>query len=244
MVGYYRRFIPNAALHLFHLFEALKGPKASKPKTLNWTPECQASFEATKSALAAATLLFHPRPGAQLALTTDASNIAIGGVLEQRGPYGWEPLAFYSSKLEPNQQQWPPYDRELLPALKGTRHFRSWIEGRPFTLYTDHSIHKKTDPQTLRQTYQLACISEYTTDIRYVEGKANLVADALSRPNEELPEISQISDVVSAPNEVQIRAAETSKPSAGSRVDAPSSLSTVSPAEASDAESVIYIYSV
>ena len=205
MVGYYRRFIPNAAKHLYHLFESLKGPKTSKPKVLNWTPDCQRSFEATKSALAAATLLFHPRPGAQLALTTDASNVAIGGVLEQRGPNGWEPLAFYSSKLEPNQQQWPPYDRELLAAFKGCRHFRSWIEGRPFTLYTDHqslvpSIHKKTDPQTLRQTYQLACVSEYTTDIRYLEGKANVVADALSRPNEELPEILSIDNLSSEPN--------------------------------------------
>ena len=193
MVGYYRRFIPNAAAHLFHLFEALKG----KPKTLEWTPACQRSFEATKSALAEATLLHHPRPGAPLALTTDASNTAIGGVLEQRGPKGWEPLAFWSAKLEPNQTQWPPYDRELLAAFRGTRHFRSWIEGRAFTLYTDHqslvpSIHKKTDPQTLRQTYQLSCVAEYTTDIRYVEGKANLVADALSRPNEELPVVSHI----------------------------------------------------
>ena len=197
MVGYYRRFIPNAAKHLFHLFDALKGPKTNKPKTLNWTPGCQTSFEATKTALAAATLLHHPRPGATLALTTDASNSAIGGVLEQRGPRGWEPLAFYSSKLEPNQQLWPPYDRELLAAFKGTRHFRSWIEGRPFTLYTDHqslvpSIHKKTDPQTLRQTYQLACISEYTTDIRYLEGKANVVADSLSRPNEEVLGIASV----------------------------------------------------
>ena len=199
MVGYYRRFIPNAASHLFYLFEALKGPR-DKKKTLNWTPECQSSFEATKSALAAATLLFHPRPGAQLALTTDASNTAIGGVLEQRGPKGWEPLAFYSSKLEPNQRMWPPYDRELLAAYKGTRHFKSWVEGRPFTLYTDHqslvpSIHKKTDPQTLRQTYQLACVSEFTTDIRYVEGKANVVADALSRPNEDPLEVTEVSSV-------------------------------------------------
>ena len=185
MVGYYRRFIPKAATHLYHLFEALKG----KPKTLVWTPQCQESFDATKEALAKATLLFHPRPDATLALTTDASNLAVGGVLEQRGPNGWEPLAFYSSKLKPNEKVYPPYDRELLGAFKAVRHFRDMVEGRHFTLYTDHqslvpSLSKKTDPQTARQTYQLSCISEFTTDIRYVKGKANLVADALSRPNE------------------------------------------------------------
>ena len=197
MVGYYRRFIPKAASHLYHLFESLKG----KPKSLDWTPQCQESFEATKEALAKAALLFHPRPGAPLALTTDASNLAVGGVLEQRGPLGWEPLAFYSSKLAENQKMWPPYDRELLGAFKGVRHFREMIEGRAFTLYTDHqslvpSMSKKTDPQTARQTYQLACISEYTTDIRYVQGKANLVADSLSRPNEEPPEaVSHVNSI-------------------------------------------------
>ena len=199
MVGYYRRFIPNAAKHLFHLFDALKG----KPKTLEWTANRQKSFEATKAALAEATLLHHPRPGAQLALTTDASNTAIGGVLEQRGPRGWVPLAFWSAKLEPNQMLWPPYDRELLAAFRVCRHFRSWIEGRSFTLYTDHqslipSIHKKTDPQTLRQTYQLSCVSEYTTDIRFIEGKSNVVADALSRPNEDPLEVSNIGEAATS----------------------------------------------
>ena len=205
MVGYYRRFIPKAAAHLYHLFEALKG----KPKTLTWTPECQLSFEATKEALANASLLFHPRAGAQLALTTDASNSAVGGVLEQRGPDGWEPLAFYSSKLKPNEQMWPPYDRELLGAFKGIRHFKEMIEGRAFTLYTDHqslipSLSKKTDSHTARQIYQLSCIAEYTTDIRYVQGKANLVADALSRPNETVEDVSDINTVtnpISNPSE-------------------------------------------
>ena len=194
MIGYYRRFIPKAATHLFHLFEALKG----KPKTLIWTPQMQESFDATKEALAKATLLFHPRPGATLALTTDASNTAVGGVLEQRGPLGWEPLAFYSSKLKPNKAFWPPYDRELLGAFKGIRHFKDMLEGCPFTLYTDHqslipSLSKITDSHTARQRYQLNCIAEYTMDIHYVQGKANLVADALSRPNEAQPEINTIS---------------------------------------------------
>ena len=201
MVGYYRKFLPRAAVHLFHLFEALKG----KPKALEWTQECQQSFDATKEALARASMLFHPRKGAQLAVTTDASNVAVGGVLEQRGPKGWEPIAFYSSKLEPHQRVWPPYDRELLGCFKSIRHFKHMLEGRPFTLYTDHaslvpSMTKKTDPQTIRQTYQLACISEYTTDIRYLKGKANVVADALSRPNEEIPDLNSVEEVSRGPS--------------------------------------------
>ena len=183
LVNYYRRFIPKAAAHLFHLFEALKG----KPKTLTWTEGCQKSFDAVKQALAASTLLHHPKQGAPMALTTDASKYAIGGVLEQRGKFGWEPLAFYSAKLQDRQQLWPAYDRELLAAFRAIRHFKPMLEGRPFTLYTDQlslvpSMAKKTDPQTARQTYQLSEIAEYTTDLRYIEGKSNVVADALSRP--------------------------------------------------------------
>ena len=183
MVNYYRKFIPRAAHHLHHLFDALKG----KPKDLVWDDGCTLSFEATKEALAQATLLHHPRTNAHLALTTDASQFAVGGVLEQWGPQGWEPLSFYSSKLNDSQQLWPPYDRELLGAFKSVRHFRPMIEGRPFTLFTDHlslvpSVSKKTDPQTSRQAYQLSAVAEYTTDFRYIQGKANVVADSLSRP--------------------------------------------------------------
>ena len=186
MVGYYRKHIRHAAHHMDFLFEALKG----KPKKLNWTPECENSFSAIKEALANAAMLRHPRPNAPLALTTDASKVAMGGVLEQRGPAGWEPLAFFSARLKAGQREWPPFDRELLAAFKSIRHFRHMIEGRRFTLYTDHqslvpALSKKTEPHTARQTYQLSGIAEFTTDIRYIEGKSNVVADALSRPNDE-----------------------------------------------------------
>ena len=186
MVGYYRRSIRKSAHHMDALFEAL----VNKPKTLKWTTELESSFQATKEALAKAALLRHPRPNAQLALTTDASNVAMGAVLEQRGPNGWEPLAFYSSRLRGKQREWPPFDRELLAAHRAIRHFRHMVEGRSFTLYTDHeslvpALSKKSEPHTARQTYQLSNIAEFTTDIRYLQGKANVVADALSRPNGE-----------------------------------------------------------
>ena len=134
MVGYYRRSIKSAAHHLDHLYEALVG----NPKKLDWTQDRETSFQATKEALAKAAMLHHPRPDASLALTTDASKIAMGGVLEQRGPKGWEPLAFFSARLRGKQREWPPFDRELLAAFRSIRHFRHLLEGRNFTLYTDH----------------------------------------------------------------------------------------------------------
>ena len=96
-----------------------------------------------------------------MALTTDASKVAMGAVLEQRGPSGWEPLAFYSSRLRGKQREWPPFDRELLAAHRAIRHFRHMVEGRSFTLYTDHqslvpALAKKSEPHTARQTYQLS----------------------------------------------------------------------------------------
>ena len=220
MLNYYRKFIPHAAHHLTHLFDALKG----KPKgALKWTSEMDTSFNETKEALAAAAMLRHPRPKANIAITSDASELAIGAVIEQRGPDGWEPLAFFSAKLLPNQRLWPPYDRELLAAFRAIHHFRHMVEGRSFTLYTDHqslvpSLHKKSEPQTVRQTYQLSGIAEYTTDIRYLEGKANSVADALSRPNNTSTESIYASvrftlpDVSGTSNNLEATA--TTKPSA------------------------------
>ena len=186
MVNYYRKFVRAAAHHMCHLFDALAG----KPKKLDWDDKMQYSFDSIKQALANSTLLHHPDSSLPLAVTTDASDVAIGGVVEQRGPEGWEPLAFFSKKLTTGQKAWCPYDRELLAAHQGIRHFKHMVEGRPFTLYTDHqslipSLSKKTDAPTSRQTNQLSEIAEYTTDIRYLEGKSNFVADALSRPNGE-----------------------------------------------------------
>ena len=81
------------------------------------------------------------------------------------------------------------------------------VEGRTFTLYTDHdslvpALHKKTEPLTARQTYQLSCIAEFTTDICYLEGKANVVADQLSRPNEEPHDNSNSSPAPASENAI------------------------------------------
>ena len=67
------------------------------------------------------------------------------------------------------------------------RHFRHNLKGRYLFVNTDHKpvtfvMTLVTERPTLRQTRQLAFIAEFTTDIRYVKGETNFVADALSRP--------------------------------------------------------------
>ena len=75
----------------------------------------------------------------------------------------------------------------MLAAYLAVHHFTYFLEGRTFTLYTDHkplvgSISRKKTLLSNRQARHLSFISEFTTDIRHIEGKNNVVADCLSRP--------------------------------------------------------------
>ena len=144
------------------------------------------AFDNIKKALAKATLLAHPRHDAPISLTTDASDRAVGAVLQQWTDESWEPLAFFSKKLRPPEQKYSAFDRELLALYLGIRHFRHFLEGRKFTAYTDHKplifcMSKVSEPWSNRQQRQLSYISEFTTDIQHIQGKDNPVADSLSR---------------------------------------------------------------
>ena len=137
MLNYYHRFLPHIAAKLIPLYNALAGRK--KHATITWSPETDTASNAAKTTLANATLLVHPVAGAPTALTVDVSQIAVGAVLEQLVINVWQPLGFFSRKLrEPQETKYPAFDRELLGAFLAIRHFRYFLEGRRFRLYTDH----------------------------------------------------------------------------------------------------------
>ena len=96
------------------------------------------AFHNIKTALASATLLVHPCQDAPTAVTLDASDLAIGGFLEHFTDGLWQPLAFFSRKLQPAQTSYSAFDRELLAAYASIRHFRYFLEGCQFSLFTDH----------------------------------------------------------------------------------------------------------
>ena len=177
MVNFYRRFLPSAARVLKPLTDSLRGQQKEQ---LLWSTEMQAAFEAAKAAVCGAVELAHPEAGQELSLVVDASGTHVGAVLQQEG----RPLGFFSFKLDQAQQKYSAFDRELLACYLSIRHFRWLLEGRVFHVVTDHkpltfALHRLSDPWTAKQQRQLSYVAEYTSDIRHVPGRENVVADAL-----------------------------------------------------------------
>ena len=141
------------------------------------------AFSAAKSALASTARLAHPVEHAELSLFSDASATHVGAVLQQRVNPGaaWEPLGFFSKKLDKPQLVYSAFDRELFAAYSAVRHFRFQLEGRRFSIHTDHKPLAQclVKPWTPRQHRQLAYIAEFMVDICYVAGFDNIITDAL-----------------------------------------------------------------
>ena len=183
MINFYHRFIPSAAGLMAPLYRAI----ADNHKILQWNDSLETSFTRAKQALANATLLHCPKRSALTAITVDASYVAIGAVLEQFTEGAWQPLEFFSRMLRKLETKYSAFDRELLAIHLAIRHFRYFLDGRSFVIFTNHkpitfALFKILDPWSARQQRHLSAISEYTTDICHIAGKQNFVAETLSRP--------------------------------------------------------------
>ncbi|GJU63671.1 putative reverse transcriptase domain-containing protein [Tanacetum coccineum] len=116
----------------------------------------------------------------------DASIKGLGAVLMQREKV----IAYASRKLKIREKNYTTHDLELgavVFALKIWRHYRY---GTKCTVFIDHkSLQHIFDQEELnmRQHRWLELLSDYYCEIRYHPGKANVVADALSRKERNQP---------------------------------------------------------
>ena len=132
------------------------------------------------------SLLSYPKPDAPTNIMTDASNNAVGAVLQQFVDDTWKTIAFFSKTLKPQETKYSTFDRELLAVYLAIKHYRYFVEGRQFHVLTDHkplifALQSQSDRYTPQQLRHLDYISQFTSDIRHVNGTANCVADALPR---------------------------------------------------------------
>ncbi|KAJ8713199.1 hypothetical protein PYW07_013569 [Mythimna separata] len=187
MINFYREHIPNAAVLQAPLNSYLHNVKKRDKTQITWTSEATQAFQQCKASIIQAALLAHPSHHATLALFCDASDNSAGAVLQQYLNETWQPLGYFSKKFSEAQKKYSTYDRELLAMYMAVKHFRKTFEGRHLIIFTDHKpltfvmTKMQSNTETPRRTRQLLLISEFTTDIRHVSGKQNIVADTLSR---------------------------------------------------------------
>jgi ribonuclease HI len=127
----------------------------------------------------------------------DACGQGLGCVLMQEGHV----IAYASRQLRKHELNYPTHDLELAAVVHALKIWRHYIMGTKCQVYTDHKSLKYIFTQkdlNLRQRRWLELIKDYDLEIHYHPGKANLVADALSRK-----EHVHSAFVVQLPNELQ-----------------------------------------
>jgi hypothetical protein len=93
-------------------------------------------------------------------------------------------IAYALRQLKPYEQNYPTYDLELAAVVFALKIWRHYLYGERCEIYTDHKSLKYLFTQkelNMRQRRWLELIKDYDCEINYHLGKANVVADALSR---------------------------------------------------------------
>ena len=185
LINFYRCFIPQCAKIMQPLHLLLTHPK-DKSSLIIWTEETTAAFNAIKSSLADATLLTHAVLDAPTCIMTDASDFAVGGVLQQLIDGHLHQISYFSKVLKPAETRYSTFDRELLAVYLSIKHFCYFVEGCTFHVLTDHkplvyALHTHPSRHSPRQARHLDFIAQFTSDLRHIKGTASTPADALSR---------------------------------------------------------------
>ncbi|GAU10196.1 hypothetical protein TSUD_418680, partial [Trifolium subterraneum] len=175
LAGYYRRFIlgfSEIALPLTRL--------TRKGAAFVWNELCENSFNLLKQKLTSAPVLVIPDPDKKYVVYCDASNKGLGCVLMQEGAV----VAYASRQLKPHEENYPTHDLELAAIIFALKIWRHYLYGVQFALYSDHkSLRYLFDQKELsmRQRRWMEYLKDFDFELNYHPGKANVVADALSR---------------------------------------------------------------
>nr|GEV04947.1 putative reverse transcriptase domain-containing protein [Tanacetum cinerariifolium] len=142
--------------------------------------EVEEAFQTLKNNLCDAPILTLPKGVKDFVVYYDVSNQGLGCVLMQRGKV----IAYASRQLKIPEKNYTMHDLELGAVVFALKTLRHYLYGTKSVIYTDHkSLQHIFDQKELnmRQRRWIELFSDYECEIRYHPGKANIVADALSR---------------------------------------------------------------
>ncbi|GJS02992.1 putative reverse transcriptase domain-containing protein [Tanacetum coccineum] len=181
LASYYRRFIEG-----FSLIAKPLTKLTQKNKRFEWGADEDEAFQKLKQDLCTAPILALPEGPDDFVVYCDASLKGYGAVLMQQDKV----IAYASRQLKTHEENYTTHDLELGAVVFALRLWRHYLYGTKCVVYTDHkSLQYILDQKELnmRQRRWIELLSDYDCEIRYHPGKANVVADALSRKVREKP---------------------------------------------------------
>lgn len=169
------------------------GAPNGKKVIIQWNNNADIHFEKLKDNLCSDLVLALPDFEKTLIITTDASDNGYGAVLEQNFKNTNEmedkikPIEYYSRSYTQAQKNYSTTEKELLAVVMAVEHFHTYVYGKKFIIYTDHLpntvIWNKLNPHPRVERWMMR-LSLYDFEIKYKPGNQNILADFLSRPQE------------------------------------------------------------
>jgi hypothetical protein len=175
LAGYCRRFIPNFSRIAKPMTELLK-----KGVKLVWSESCEKAFLTLRQHLTSALVPVQPDNSKPFEVLCDMSGTGLSCVLLQEGRV----ISYASWALQPHEINYPTHDLELAAVVHALKIWRHYLMGNRCNIFTDHKSLKYIFTQSelnMRQRRWLELIKDYDLEVHYHPGKANVVADALSR---------------------------------------------------------------
>jgi hypothetical protein len=175
LAGYYRRFILNFSKIVKPITELLK-----KGNKYVWSEACDEAFKHLKKLLTTSPMLAQPDTAKPFDVYCDASGTGLEGVLMQEGRV----ISYSLRQLRCHEEHYPTHDLELAAVVMASRTWHHYLLGNVVHIYMDLKSLKYifTQPDlNMRQRRWLELIKDYELEVHYHPGKANVIADALSR---------------------------------------------------------------
>nr|GEV74031.1 hypothetical protein [Tanacetum cinerariifolium] len=181
LAGYYRRFIKG-----FSLIAKSLTKLTQKNKKFKWGADEDEAFQKLKQDLCSTLILALPKGFNDFVVYCDVSLKGYGAVLMQRDKV----IAYASRQLKTHKENYTTHDLELGDVVFALKLWRHYLYGTKCVVYNDHkSLQYILDQKELnmRQRRPIELLSDCDCEICYHPGKANVVADALSRKVRDKP---------------------------------------------------------
>nr|GEV13705.1 putative reverse transcriptase domain-containing protein [Tanacetum cinerariifolium] len=188
------RLTPSEMQELSTQLQELSDKGFIGPSNAIWTDKCTGDIHGSnelgekakdavqllKRKLYSASILALPEGSENFVVYCDASYKGLGAVLVQREKV----IAYTSFQLKVHKKNYTTPDLELRAVLFALKMWRHYLYGTKCVVFTDHKSFQHILDQkelNMRQRRWLKLLSDYDHEIRYHPGKANMMADDLSR---------------------------------------------------------------